>query len=196
MSFTFVGEAKEKAASVIKTKRANIADIRLSAEASEALGDTKTADEYDIQADELEQEVEDLEAQFEKEYSEPDLEETEDMKDPDDEAAEENSDDDDEKAESTDFYPEDKVELPTMPTMTEASRKAKEDKKEKEEKLKQEKQEKKDKKEEKAEKKEATMIDGFGFDKSATVVEQGDYSNNSEVSSLESMWNGKPSDIE
>ena len=39
-------------------------------------------------------------------------------------------------------------------------------------------------------------IEGFGFDKSASVVGQDEYANSSEVNSLEKLWNGKPDDIE
>ncbi len=238
------GGSKEEKTAKIAELRAKIADVRLSAEASEAIGDPKTADEYDTQADEFEQEADLLEAEFEKEYAEPKDEEEAAAEEkpeeeaaaeekpeeeaaaeekPEDEDAAETGEEDEKAMEGVEFFPPENVELPTEPTMTEASKKAKKDKdekakeeKEKKEKKKQDKedkeekeveeakekkekkeQDKKDKEEkEKKEKKDASMIEGFGFDKAASVVDQNDYSNDSEMNSLEKIWHGKPDDIE
>jgi len=206
------GTKGAKLAVKIKTLRAKIADVRLSAEASEALSDTKTADAFDAEADELELQAETLEAEYQEFMKQPDDDEEdmkkdddeekavdddeEDMKKDDDDEEKAKGDDDDDEEKQVDLMSESSVTLPTEPTKTEASKKKKKDDDDDDEEKSAKKKKKRKGDDDEDEEKKASMIDGFGFDKSAAVVDQGDFSNDNEVSSLEKLWHGKPDDIE
>jgi len=182
-----VVEANKKA-ELAKKYRRIAAKHRKLAEAAEAAGDTDDADAQDDMADDAETKAETLEAQFEEKVVEPatesQQEENIEMQDEETEGEPEpiDLDDDDDKA-----VEESQDEEGVTEDGDTAKDDTDDDNEEGEEVV-------ASKKASVLKRKDGTVVDGFGLDKNASIVEQNEYSHDPQVDALSAMWRGAPKD--
>jgi len=176
-------------------------DHRKLAEDAEAAGDSAEADKQDEMADEAEDKAEEIEScSMDEAQAEPEMK-------PEADDIQFGSDDDEAEDDEEEAKDEGKVapvaEKPAEEAQADESEEDEEDDEEEDEDDEDDEEAQTEEGKAPTAKKTASplkrahdekVIDGFGFDKNASLVEENHYSNDTEVEKLSSMWRGAPQD--